>query len=160
MRTSYGQIIFLLRSEAPKDGVLQIRLQDDAGVPADSAEAVATILVAVSKEAQLIGENGRFSSSAIEDTRAALQAAGDEPAKVTPPPKAEPTAPKRTPALKQTNGKPADPAQQSPNGGGKSDPLVAAPVEVVVNVDASKLSPQEIAELVRALREPPPKTTS
>lgn len=164
MSTNFGSIIHLLRSQEPKDSVVAARLQDDQDVPAGSAPAVAKTLIAVATEAGLVGENGRFSSSAIEDTTEALGSL-PEPSPVTPTRKPQTPTPKPKPKQDKLetkpNGKPAESTRTelgSPsssklrNAGGQNDPLGAAPVQVVVNVDASKLSAREIAELVRALR--------
>jgi hypothetical protein len=164
MRTNYGPIIFSFRSHEPKETAIAGRLQDDVNVPEASASAVAKILVSVSKEAELIDENGRFDPTAIEDTKAELEAAGDEPARVVLPaePKSSEARVSKTPAgapSKQTNGKSRETGGATGKGDGECAPLATAPVQVVVNVDASKLGPQEIAALVRALREPTPKDT-
>jgi hypothetical protein len=151
METSFGPIIFLLRSQEPKEKVIAARLQDDVGVPPASAEATAKTMIGICKEAKLIGENGRFSASAIEDTQSALPA--PEPAQASAPPK-----PRLKPATERPSRRPAkewvaaNEERQQPRSEGKNGPLAVAPVQVVVNVDASKLSAEGIAELVRALR--------
>lgn len=166
MSTNFGSIVYLLRSQEPKESVVAARLQDDQNVPAGSAPAVAKTLIAVATEAGLVGENGRFSASTIEDTKEALGTLPEPPATPTPKPRTStPKTDQGKPDTK-TNGKPpvstkagsattgaaASSSSKERSGGGQTDPLGVAPVQVVVNVDASKLSPQEIAQLVQALR--------
>jgi hypothetical protein len=161
MSTNFGPIIYLLRSQEPKEKVIAARLQDDVGVPGASADAVAKMLVSISTEAQLIGENGRFSAAAIEDTYAAVESAGQLPEKPAPKREAESPAASepRTPRSPRRSAE-TKPEASGTNGAGEtSGPFVMAPVQVVVNVDASKLSTQQIADLVRALQTPPPRVT-
>lgn len=158
MSTNFGPIIYKLRSYQPKQAVITAWMKDDFGVPAASAEKVAETLVSVSEEAELIDENGRFSASAIEDTHAALESSGglpDDPvATPTPKPKAATSTqstsePAASRTAKRSN---ATASAQADRSGGQSGPFVQAPVQVVVNVDASRLSAEQITDLVRTLQ--------
>lgn len=169
MSTNYGSIIHLLRSQEPKESVIAARLQDDLNVPDASAPALAKVLIAVAKESGLIAEHGRFSASAIEDATETLGSLPEPPAKPATPSRSA-TANPSTPAP-GPNGKPAESrstratttkqndGKGQSNGGAQGAPLGVAPVQVIVNVDASKLGAQEIADLVRALRAPGPPST-
>jgi hypothetical protein len=152
MSTSFGPLIYSLRSRQVNDSVVAIRLQGDYGVPASSAPSVAQALIDAATEAKLV-TNGIFDAAAIEAVKSVL------PTETPPPPasggNAKTTA--RTPKIEakpRVAPKPKDP-----------DPEVVVPekerpfapgVQVMVKIDATNLTPDQIAELVRALQKPQP----
>jgi hypothetical protein len=148
MSTPFGQVIRKFASREPNEGTIAARLEDDFASPAESATYLAQTLVKAAREAALIS-NGRFDAAAIEEYSSVVQTV--TPAAVatsssgvnattkasTPKPKAAAaTKPKETEVVVE-----------------KERPF-APGVQVVVKVDASSLTPQQIAELIRELQKP------
>lgn len=148
MSTSFGPVINSLRGRSVNESAVSLRLQGDYGVPESSAATVAQALINAATQAGLI-TNGSFDAAAIEGVASVMPTETSVPAtsggngSTTAIPKAKPKA-KEQPKAKE-------PREEEGVVVEKDRPF-AAGVQVVVNVDASSLSPQQIAELVRELR--------
>jgi hypothetical protein len=117
-------------------------------VPEKSGTSVAQALVSAATQAGLI-TNGSFDAAAIEAVASVMPT--EMPAPTTSVGNGKTTTATR---------KPKPNVQEQPKPKEQPEPEVvvekgrpfAAGVQVVVNVDASKLTPQQVAELVRELR--------
>jgi hypothetical protein len=154
MSTNFGPILYSLRGRTINDGVIKLRLQGDYTVPESSAPTVATALIDSAEQAGL-SSNGALNAKVIEEYESVL-------------PKDEP----ETPTLQRERRQNGQVTHQPPKPGPKRTPekqrdVKAKQVEVerrpfvpgvqvVLKIDATKLGPQEIAELVRALQAPAP----
>jgi hypothetical protein len=145
MGTGFGSVIQSFSSKLVNDAAIEARLQDDCGVTEGSAADLRAVLVSSAEDAGLISSN-KFDPEAIESV-----------------------------ADEHVGSVPVDPADQvaSPDGGKggaekkkaptkkqsselKAEPQIAStgtPVQVVVQVDGSKMDPTQLAELIKALRE-------
>ena len=155
MGTTFGPILFSLRARVANEAIVSSRLQGDYGVPQASADHVASVLVDSAQEAGLM-RDGKFDAVAIEANESVMPAT--TPTSTT---SDSPTRPKTTsPAPKEPGGRRASSAgadhvkAEVKNDKEATLPFVP-PVQVVINVDASQLTPQQIAELVKALQESP-----
>ena len=148
MSTTFGQVIRKFVGREPNESTIAARLEDDFGSPTASAEYQAQMLVKASTEAGLIS-NGRFDAAAIESipaelTPAAPQANG-----------AEPKASRQQPAQEQGAKEPKQLTPEKP----KPEVIVreekqspfAPGVQVVVKIDASGWTPEQVVELVKGL---------
>jgi hypothetical protein len=153
LSTNFGPILHSLRGRTINDGVIKLRLQSDYAVPESSAPTVATALIDSAQQAGL-SSDGVLDAKVIEGYESVLPKDEPEPApqrerrqngqvKQPPPPKAET---KRTEKQRDVKTKDVE-VERRPFDPG---------VQVVVKIDATQLSPQEIAELVRALQAPAP----
>jgi hypothetical protein len=149
MSTSFGPLIYSLRSRQVSDSVVALRLQGDLGVPENSAASVAEALIDAATQAELV-TNGSFDAAAIEavkpvmptETPVAPTSGTNGKTTTARPPKPKPTVP----------AKPKEPEQHEVVV--EQDRPFVPSVQVVVKVDASNLTPDQIAELVRALQKP------
>jgi hypothetical protein len=156
MSTNFGPIIHSLRGRSVSEDTVALRVESDYGVPKSSAPGVAKVLVTSATEAELMAD-GRLDAAAIEQLAGLMPS----PHEVTQTNGAKPRqrkaaeqkstaaragedAKKQTTATTETGEK--DREEQPP-------PFVQG-VQVVVNIDASDLTPAQIAELVRALQAP------
>jgi hypothetical protein len=148
MGTTFGPIIHTLRGRPVNDTTVSLRLQSDYGVPEGSAPSVARKLVEAATQAGLISDD-RFDAALIEAVASALPPPDD------PPPVKQQTTPRAGQEKKET---PRPPRVESRKDGKEVEqegrPFVPG-VQVIVKIDASSLTPQQIAELVRALQAPP-----
>jgi hypothetical protein len=158
LSTTFGTMLRKFAGREPNETTLAARLEDDFGVPAGSAPYLAGVLVKTATEASLVS-NGRFDVEAIESVPEAPEAAnGDGAARApgaknghsaaapaTARPQAQQPKPKKTEVAAAAG---STPEKQSPFGG----------VKVVVNVDASRWTPEQVGELLRSLRADPPAT--
>jgi hypothetical protein len=145
--TSFGPLILSLRGRPVNESAIMLRLQSDFNVPDASAASVATALIDAATQAGLITDD-RFDAAAIEAVASAIPSE---------PPTAEPLSAKPKPEADGTAPSAATTKRQQP----RPKPEVEQPrpfvpgVQVVVKVDASNLTPAQIAELVHALQRPP-----
>jgi hypothetical protein len=156
MSTTFGPILFSLRSRMANEAIVSSRLQGDYGVPPASADHVAGVLIESAKEAGLLSE-GKFDAVAIEAHESVLPSTTTATAAATATTNGSTTTPASTPKKEPSKKRSAAGAQANTtekNSTEVTPPFVTA-VQVVINVDASKLSAQEIAELVKALQSPP-----
>lgn len=147
MSSTFGPIMHTLRGRPVDENTVSLRLQSDYSVPKGSAPGIAKVLVASATEADLVADN-RFDAAGIESL-AALMPTQDETQQRDG--KVKRTAPE------QKEGAPrSGDAKEKARTGGKQTEVQERPfvpgVQVVVNIDASKLTPREIAELVRELQ--------
>jgi hypothetical protein len=154
MATGFGTVITRLKGREPTEQTIAARLEDDHGVPQKSSGGLAAILVSSARTAELVSGD-RFDTAAIEAAAAALPKTPEGPAKQPARPKAGTTGrtstdpvPEATPAASPE--RPAPPLA-APEAGGAHPLASAMQVNVVVNVNASNLTPDEILQLVTAL---------
>jgi hypothetical protein len=155
MSTTFGPILYSLRGRNVSENTIALRLQADYGVPEGSAPTVAHALVAAATQAEL-ATNDRFDAAAIEGSASVMpspeeaQRANGERARKAPEQKrSTPTDGAKEQDRKETP-KVATTEKEKEV---KERPFVPG-IQVVVKIDASTLSPQEIAELVHALQAP------
>lgn len=148
MATGFGPIIGSLPTRQVSGKVIEGRLKSDYSATDSGAKILSAVLVDSATDAGLI-VNDKFDAQAIESVDAAAVGPGAPTAKKksqAPAPDGK-TATKRQhpppPKAPKTDPPPPDPSAQ-----------VAAPVQVVVQLDASKMEPAKIAELIRILQEP------
>jgi hypothetical protein len=147
MSTTFGPVIHSLRGRTVDENTVALRLQQDYGVPQSSAPNVARALVDAATQAELIADD-RFDAAAIEAVASVMPSKDEQPARQA----RESKAPKESQAAKKQESV----RQQPPVTTVKEEqarPFVPG-VQVVVKIDASSLSPTEIAELVRTLQAP------
>jgi hypothetical protein len=154
MATTFGPVIHSLRGRPVSDNTISLRLQADYGAPEASAPSIAKALVDSATRAGLISDD-RFDAAAIESAASAMPASDEVPqpkqrtkeraSKTTTPPKKDQQQQQQQAQTKEQNGKTVEE---------EARPFVPG-VQVVVKIDASSLTPQQIAELVRALQAPP-----
>lgn len=151
MSTTFGPIIYTQRGRPVSENTISIRLQSEHNVPEGSAPGVAKALENAAREAELITDN-RFDAAAIENLAALMPGPGETPQTSG--------AAKRTTSERKQRAPRTDDAKEKTSTVGKHTEVEERPfvpgVQVVVNIDASKLTPREIAEIVRELQ----KTTS
>lgn len=164
--TGFQPIIARFSTRPANQGAIAGILREDFGVPeTTAANAAAELLIALATEAGFI-VGGTFKAAPIEQAMEAVPARRDAK------PRASATRtgglagakPKQAPKQPAVSATPKPPngqgAAERTGSEGQAGPFGLAPVQVVVNVDASKLTGEQIAGLVRALQEPAPKTTS
>jgi hypothetical protein len=148
MSTTFGQVIRKFVGREPNESTIAARLEDDFGSPSAGAEYQAQTLVKAAGEAALIS-NGRFDAAAIESIPAELtpavpQANGTEPKE----PRQQPTQEQRAREPKQRT--PEKPKPEVIVREEKKSPF-APGVQVVVKIDASGWTPEQVMELVKGL---------
>lgn len=144
MGTGFGPVIRLLSSRPVVDSAIEGRLEEDFGVPNSSVKKRKDVLLASAEEAGLI-QDGKFDPEAIESVSIEQPAASDASKKSK-----RPTKPQPKPAIKQEEPlirETVEPIDRDRAGHG---------VQVVLNIDASKLSPQDLGDLIRELRKSEP----
>lgn len=163
MSTGFGAVIKRLATHRADASIVAVRFQEDQGLAEGPATERGKVLVKAARDAGLVA-NDRFDAAAIEDTievvgePTAPAAPASKPAAAKPAaskPKSEGDKPKTTTSATGNAGKegrtrkePDAPFEQA-----------TAPVHVVLNIDASKLSASEIAAIVRELRGSGPGST-
>ena len=154
MSTPLGPIIRRFAGREPNASTISARLEDDHGAASAASEHLAGVLVRSAQEAELLA-NHRFDAAAIEETKVAAsgndsegsdpQAGGkksgrgesrEKQTRREEEPKQEKKSPQEDPAEDQVNARPFGPA-----------------VQVVVNVDATNWTPQQVSELLASLRD-------
>jgi hypothetical protein len=155
MGTAFGEIIRRFAGREPSEATIRARLEDDYQVPVGSSEYVAGVLIRAAREADLIS-NGRFDAAAIESvpiTQPSPSGNGKAPKPwVERKPKAEPEV-KTGPGEEKEKERVGE-AKDKEKERTTVEPPFPPSVRVVVNVDASSWTPNQVAEFVRALREP------
>lgn len=163
MRTGFGPLIKRFGTGAPNVKAITNVLVSDCGVPEAAATKAAELLVEMATESRLVVD-GRFKPAEIEraveatgeDIAMPPAAGGTKPSSVTPATSKPPVTPKSTvpapkPASTSTASTPAR-STPAPNGGGAAPvPFDLGPT-VILNIDATRLTATEIAEIVRELR--------
>lgn len=158
MSTNFGSIAHRLRGREANEQIIAVRLQDDYKVPESSAKRVANVMVTALQQAQLLSD-GRFDTGPIEDLEGLLPLA-DKPSSRHP--KAKQPEPKKVVAKEPTKGA-RERIHQSAAEKGTSgdqappfrqkDPLDrSSGFQVLVRIDATNLSPEQIVQLVKELR--------
>ena len=147
MSTGFGPIIGTLATRQVAINIIESRLKSDHGATESGAATLASVLVQSAEDAGLI-VNDKFDAQAIEsvdseeigpkETNSSSSASSSATSKKGP------SAQKKTTAVKdlKPDGKPKPPAGEE------------MPIQVVVQVDGSKMEPAKIAELVKLLRSP------
>jgi hypothetical protein len=167
MSTTFGQVIRKFVSREPNERTIAARLEDDFGSPTASAEYQAETLVKAAREAGLIS-NGRFDAAAIESipvelTPASPETNGAEPQQRREPPQQRAKEPKeqRQPEQRQPEQRQKVSPQEVIIREEKSSPFAPA-VQVVVKIDASGWTPEQVVQLVKGLTggEQKPRQTS
>jgi hypothetical protein len=145
MSTTFGPIIYSLRGRAVNETAIALRVRQDHNANEAAAPTIARALVESAKQADLVA-NDRFDAAAIEAVANVIPS-GEESASPASTGKKE--KPERRTETKQEAAK----KQQAESAAkeGTASPFVSG-VQVVVKIDASNLTPLEIAELVRALQ--------
>jgi hypothetical protein len=156
MSSNFGPIIKSLATREPNLQVVSLRLQNEFAAPPDAAERVAQVLIDAATQGHLVTHDNRFDAQAIEAASSALPSASSNGSESL-----RQSTPRPKPASESRAAAPSAPAApartEQPKKEVNERPLVqAAPaVTVEVKIDASGLSPTEIAELVWALQVPP-----
>jgi leucyl aminopeptidase len=165
MGTSFGPLIHSLRSGKVNESNIALRLQHESGVPEGSAPAVAKALIEAATQAQLASAE-YFDAAAIESAAHALPKNASAPA----PGPTQSQSPKEQQKQRPESQK-KDEQTAEDTGAANSDTTrtdqssvvrpLAPTVRVVININAESLTPQEIADLVRAIQsnEQPPQNT-
>lgn len=145
MSTTFGPIIHSLRGRPINESAIRLRLQSDHSVPEKSAPTVSRALIDAAAQAGLASD-GKFDAVAVEEAAYALPSEEPTPQKTPPkqPSRESPTA--KADTVKRKAKPPKEERRED-----EQRPF-APGVQVVVRIDASTLSPQQIAELVRALQ--------
>jgi len=155
MSTGYGAIAETLRTHRADADIVAVRLQDDLGMSEGTANERARMLVRAAVDAGLV-VGGRFDAEAVEDsieelrTGEGLRPLGDDAA-TQPHITADPVSRPRGATNAFDPGSQGDGAPRVhsvPFGQAAS----AAPMQIVIHVDASRVGLRQIAELVRELR--------
>ena len=163
MRSGFGALINRFGTGTPNARAIANVLLSDYSVPEAAARRAAELLVEMAGECRLVVD-GRFKPAEIERAREAVGP--------TPPPSAAPkssgpkhAAPKSAAAPHASKprdripGRPATGPEDAPDrtlslapdGGGAPIPFGLGPI-VVLNIDATKLTVAELADIVRELR--------
>jgi hypothetical protein len=150
MSTSFGPLLHQFRGRAVDENILAARLQSDFGVPDGSSTGVARTFVETATQAGLVDDSNRFDVAAIEEFASfrpeASSSSSSKPSRA----QAESVTPKPDAISKRTVDEPkADEEEVA-----EQPPPFRPAVQVVVNVDASNLTPTQIAELIRELQKP------
>jgi hypothetical protein len=152
--TSFGPLIHSLRGRPVNESAIALRLQSDYSAPEASARRLAGALIDAATQAGLVAD-GRFDAVAIEEVASALPTPPEAAAAPTngngQAGRERTAAPRRATASQTRQDRQAEQSQPEVE---QRRPFVPGGVQIIVKVDASKLSAQEIAELVRALQTP------
>lgn len=155
MSTGFGSVIKRLATHRADASIVAVRFQEDQGLKEGPATERGKVLVKAARDAGLVA-NDRFDAAAIEDT---IEVVGEPTAPAAP--VSKPAATKAAPTRKQQGDEPKTTTSATGNAGKegrtRKEPEVPfeqsiAPVQVVLNIDASKLSASEIAAIMRELR--------
>jgi hypothetical protein len=150
MSTGFGPIIASLPTRQVSENVISIiqsRLKSDHGATESSAETLASVLVKSAEDSGLIA-NERFDAQAIESVDSE-EIGPKAPSKKAAPSSAD-TSKKSSSAQKKT---PPAKEPKHPDPPNVEHPVVEqTPIQVIVQVDGSKMDPAKITELVKLLR--------
>jgi hypothetical protein len=147
MATGFGPIIASLATRQVAPNIIESRLKNDHGATDSGAKTSAAVLVSSAKDAGLIN-NDKFDARAIEsvDSKDIAQSSGSGSESDST--KETSSAQKKTAVVKSPKSGRLDPDPPS-------DPATRKqlPIQVVVQVDGSKMDPDKIADLVKLLRD-------
>jgi hypothetical protein len=153
MATGFGPIIASLSTRQVTPNIIESRLKSDHGASESGAKTGASILVKSAEDAGLV-VNEKFDAKAIESVDSkdigprATGSGSDSTAS-----RQGSAAQKKTQAGKTA--KPDPPKPDPPKPDPPAPPVEQqAPVQVVVQLDGSKMEPAKIAELIKLLRTP------
>jgi hypothetical protein len=146
MATGFGPIIDSLATRPVTPSIIESRMTSDHGATASGAKTSASVLVKSAEDAGLI-VNDKFDAQAIESVDSAeigpkVAASSGSSSTASKP---SSIAQKKTTVVKEPK---PDPGKPKPPIGDQT------PIQVVVQVDGSKMEPAKIAELVKLLRDP------
>ena len=149
MATGFGPIIKSLATRPVTPSIIESRLQSDHGATASGAKTSASVLVKSAEDAGLI-VNEKFDAQAIESVNSAeigpkAASRSSSTASSSASSKQSSSTQKKTTTVKEPKPNPGKP--KPPTGD-------QVPIQVVVQVDGSKMEPAKIAELVKLLRSP------
>lgn len=144
MSTGFAAIIGRQTTRAANPTALAGLLVEMAGVPEARSDTVAVEMIDICTETAIIAD-GHFDPEAIEATMSAVGEITVTTAK--PPQQAAATAAKPAAATKQPRGQSPPPAPEVEVKG--ATPF--APISVVIQIDASNVSPKQIGQIVREL---------
>lgn len=153
MSTALGPIIRRFAGREPNEATIAARLEDDFGATTAASSHLASVLIRAAREAELL-TNHRFDVAAIESVGdvAPPEPETNSAAPGTPPESVEPG--RRPQQERERASKPrAEEQEQRARPEVTARPFGAA-IRVVVNVDASTWTPQQVSELIRALQRP------
>jgi hypothetical protein len=151
MSTTFGHVIRKFVGREPNEGTIAARLEDDFGSPTASAEYQAETLVKAAREAELVS-NGRFDAAAIESIPVELTPAAPETDSAEPQQRGEPlqVRPKEPKEQRRSEQREKVTPREVIVREEKSSPF-AASVQVVVKIDASGWTPEQVVQLIRGL---------
>lgn len=143
MATGFGSIIGSLATRPVSPKILEGRLKSDYSVNETSADTLCKVLIESAEDAGLVAD-GKFDAKAIESVDTATVVPQEATAKKPVVSDGGRARQRNTPPSKSSK----DPPKPD------SPTRTVAPVQVVVQLDGSKMEPAKIAELVRLLQEP------
>jgi len=145
MATGFGPIIESLSTRPVTPSIIESRLQSDHGATASGAKTSASVLVKSAEDAGLIAD-GKFDAQAIESVDSAeIGPRAPSKASTSTSSQKDSSTQKKTTVVKDPKPEPVEP---------KLPIREETPIQVVVQVDGSKMEPARIAELVKLLRSP------
>jgi hypothetical protein len=147
MGTGFGPIISSFSSKLVNEAAIEARLQDDWNVPEGSAPDLRKVLIDSAQDAGLIA-NSKFDPAAIESVPEEDMSPAAKPASS----RTEKTGSNGSSSGASSSGKKSVTKEEEPPA--DPPPATPSPVQIVVQVDASKLDPKQVAELIRALQQP------
>ena len=153
MSTTFGHVIRKFVGREPNEGAIAARLEDDFASPTASAASQAETLVKAAREAGLVS-HGRFDATAIESIPAGLTPAAPEINGAEPEHGKEPVHHRRTESKEEQRPEQRDKDKvKSPEMIVREEqPRPFAPgVQVVVKIDASGWTPEQVVQLVKGL---------
>lgn len=152
MSSNFGALMHSLRGGPMNENTIALRLQSDYRVPEASAPSIAKVLVASATQAELVTDN-RFDAAAIESLAAVIPAQGEAQ-------KTNGTGKGTVPERSERPPRAGSDATTTTSSGKKLTEVQTPPfvpsVQVVLKIDVTTLTPQEIAELVRELQKTTP----
>jgi hypothetical protein len=159
MSTGFGVAIKKLTTRKADAEVVAFRLQEDQGIPEASSKDRAQLLVSAATSAGLV-TNGNFDGGVIEDTIAVVgepevPVLAESRATSMPPTSkaslaaAAPAKGPKTTTIATGAANEEGRSREEPDGPFEQ---AVAPIQVVLQIDASKLDAKQIGEIVRELR--------
>jgi hypothetical protein len=150
MSTALGPVLRRFAGREPNEATIAARLEDDFGATTAASAHLAAVLVRTAREAELLS-NHRFDVAAIESVAdvpppESTESPTEKAATRTKPPRTPDTPTPPTPRDGHREEQPAAEVPSRPFG---------PPVQVVVKIDASTWTPNQVAQLVRDLQSPP-----
>ena len=150
MSTGFAPVIAGSMTKQADPSRIAIRFEEDHGLKAAPAKARAEVLAKAAGEAQLVS-NGKFDAAAIEDT---IERIGKYEAEAPAPTKAARSTSTAKAETKIETPKRETLKKETPKREERSGPFVGAPsMQVVLQIDASKLTAQEIVTIAGKMKE-------